>query len=275
LSPDRRAPLAIEAAATANFVVHASWAVSRSSTPGGEARVETGPELTLVDSGLSTDTFNVVCGARLAPEDVVETVRRVRTHFETVGRPFSWWVALGDEPGDLGRRLEELSLPAREKELAMSARLDSTFSPERWRKFGLRVHRVTTPEDLAHFARINAENSQPPDTAVEAFYRDAASALLGEASPQRFYLARLEEDPVAAVELTLAADVAGVYNLSTRVGRRNRGIGGALLAEALADARAMGHRTAVLQAAPAAAGLYRRLGFREFGVITEHKAPVL
>ena len=37
------------------------------------------------------------------------------------------------------------------------------------------------------------------------------------------------------------------------------------------DAKAAGCDLAVLQAAPAGVGLYRRLGFAPFGVITEYK----
>ncbi len=49
------------AAATANFVVHATRAASRAAG----ANVASTPSLTMVDSGLDSDTFNIVCGARL------------------------------------------------------------------------------------------------------------------------------------------------------------------------------------------------------------------
>jgi len=45
------------------------------------------------------------------------------------------------------------------------------------------------------------------------------------------------------------------------------------MAHALEDARAAGLRTAVLQAAPDGVGVYRRLGFAEFGTIREYKPP--
>ena len=66
--------------------------------------------------------------------------------------------------------------------------------------------------------------------------------------------------------------MVGVYGLSTREGYRGRGIATALLAGALAEALEAGG-TAVLQAAEAGVGLYRRLGFREFGLTTEYKPP--
>jgi GNAT superfamily N-acetyltransferase len=220
---------------------------------------------------LDTDTFNIVCAARLQPDGVEEMVRRVVDHFASASRPFSWWVAPGDLPGDLGPRLEKLGLPAAESAVAMSAALDSGFDPGRWRKPWLRIERVTSPEQLAVFARINAENWDPPDTVVEAYYRRGATELVSAASPQRFFLASIGEQHVAAVETTLAAGVVGIYNLSTRAAHRNLGIGAAVLAGALADARSAGYGTAVLQAAPATPGLYGRLGFSDFGLIREHK----
>ena len=77
-------------AATANFLVHASWPASR--IPG--ARVDSAPSLTMIDSGLKTDTFNVVCGARLREDDVPGIARQILEHFRAVDRPFSWWVAV-------------------------------------------------------------------------------------------------------------------------------------------------------------------------------------
>jgi hypothetical protein len=116
----------LESAATANFIVHASWAASRCA----DACVETGPELTVVDSGLGVDTFNIVCGARLTPEDVSERARRVREYFASVARPFSWWVAPGDEPSDLGARLAHEGLSRVESEVAMAATLAPGFGGE-------------------------------------------------------------------------------------------------------------------------------------------------
>ena len=56
--------------------------------------------------------------------------------------------------------------------------------------------------------------------------------MLAEHSPQKVFVALHDGEPVAALELTLAAGVGGIYNLSTRLPHRRRGIGGALLERA-------------------------------------------
>ncbi len=257
----------LAAAATANFVVHAIFASSRRP----EARVHVGPDLVVADAGFEVDTFNVVCAARLHGAGVAETVRRVAAGFGE--RPFSWWVAPGDEPGDLGSRLEAGGLVASESALAMSAPLGKGLLGSMTIPPGLRLERVSSAAQLASFARVNAENWDPPDPAVETFFGRSAGDLLSRESPHRFYLALADggDEAAAAVELTVAAGVVGVYNLSTRAVHRGRGIASALLARSLSEAVSDGASRACLQAAESGAGLYRRLGFETFGVITEYK----
>ena len=253
-------------AATENFIVHGSWAARR--MPG--VLVESTPSLTMVDSGLSSDTFNLVCGARLRPIEVPETAHRIVEHFRSAARPFAWWVSPGDEPGDLAPRLRESGLEEQETELAMALSLaDASSAP------GLpevvEIREAATVGDIAAFARVNAENWDPPDAAVESFYGKASSSLLAGESPQKIFVARQDGKPVAAIELTMAGGVGGIYNLSTRRAHRRRGIGGALLERACRRARDLGARSVVLQASSAGASLYRSFGFVEFGLIREFK----
>lgn len=255
------------AAARENFRTHATFP-SRGISG---AVIRDSEALTWVDSGLDTDTFNIVLGARLAGEGVAAAVAEVVRHFEGVGRPFSWWLSPGDEPADLGDRLSAAGLASEEWELAMACEVPCGPAPTRPAP-RLVIERAARRTDLEEFARINAENWTPPDPFVELYFARAEGRLLEPGSPLRFYVARLEGRAVAAVEIAVGGGALGVYNLSTRLRHRNAGIGGALLSEALRDAaEATGVRRAVLQAAPAASGLYRRLGFAEFGRIAEFK----
>ena len=256
----------VAASALDNFRIHAT--VPSRGIP--EARIEESSALTWIDSGLATDSFNVVLGTSLDAASVTGRAREVVEHFSRVGRPFSWWVSPGDRPDDLGDRLTREGLVSTEWELAMACPI------ERLREAApaadLAIERVTTEGALGDFARINAENWTPPDALVERYYARAAGRLLASKAPLRFYVARRNGAAVAAVEIARSRTAVGVYNLSTRREHRGRGIGGALLTAALRDAaRETSPDCAVLQAAPAASGLYRRLGFEEFGRIAEFK----
>ena len=141
----------------------------------------------VADAGFEVDTFNVVCAARLHGAGVAETVRRVAAGFGE--RPFSWWVAPGDEPGDLGSRLEAGGLVASESSARHVGAPRQGSSGIHDHPPGLRLERVSSAAQLASFARVNAENWDPPDPAVETFFGRSAGDLLNRESPHRFYLA--------------------------------------------------------------------------------------
>jgi ribosomal protein S18 acetylase RimI-like enzyme len=251
-----------------NFVIHATWAVER--TPGMACRIR--DDLVIADSGLPCDTFNFVCRARLDPGTARPAAAAAIAHFGRAGRPFSWWVGPADRPAELGAMLESVGLERAESELAMAMDLAS-LPDEAPPVPGLDVRRVRSAEELEAMARISAENWSPPDQQVITFYRRAAAALLSGDAPQRFYIGVLDGHPVATAEATVAAGTAGLYNISTRAEFRGRGIGSVMTWRPLRDARADGCDLAVLQAAPGAVGIYRRLGFTPFGRITEYKPP--
>jgi ribosomal protein S18 acetylase RimI-like enzyme len=106
---------------------------------------------------------------------------------------------------------------------------------------------------------------------VLTFYRLAAAALLDLACPQRLYLGRLHSEAVATAEGALSEGTVALFNIMTREPYRGRGIGSWMTWQPPHHARAAGCDLGVLQAAEAGVGLYRRLGFRPFGGITEYK----
>jgi GNAT superfamily N-acetyltransferase len=101
---------------------------------------------------------------------------------------------------------------------------------------------------------------------------DLPEDLLSDDVGARFHLriARLEGASVAA---SLAFDCdgdCGVYNVGTIDRARRRGLGSAVTALALHEARDRGCTTASLQATPMAERLYAALGFRDLGCFLEY-----
>jgi GNAT superfamily N-acetyltransferase len=251
--------------ADAAFVTHATWVLER--TVGMSCRITRA--LVLSDSGLPCDTFNFICRARLGADNARDSAAEAIAYFARVRRPFSWWVGPADRPGELGPTLESLGLERTETELAMAMPLDAlpgALPPVP----GLEVRRVSTEDELRTFARLSAANWTPPDPDVITFYRRAAAALLDRSCPQRLYLGWLDGEPVATAEGARAERTVALFNIMTREPYRGRRIGSWMTWQPLHDARAAGCDPGVLPAAEGV-GLYRRLGFRPFGGITEYK----
>jgi ribosomal protein S18 acetylase RimI-like enzyme len=248
------------------FVTHVTWALER--TAGMWCRRS--PTLVVGDSGLGCDTFNFICRARFAPDEARPAAEAAVAYFTDVGRPFSWWVGPADRPAELGAALEAIGLERAESELAMAVpldRLDEALPPVP----GLEIRRVGTTSELDQFARLSAGNWTPPDPDVLTFYHRTAPVLLDRDCPQRLYLGYLDGEPVATAEGALADRTVALFNIMTLPPFRGRGIGTRMTWRPLHDAAAAGADLGVLQAADAGVGVYRRLGFRPFGSITEYK----
>ncbi len=85
------------------------------------------------------------------------------------------------------------------------------------------------------------------------------------------------DEPVATSTVFFSAGVAGLYNVARVPEHRGKGHGTALTLAALREARERDYATAVLHATEAGAGLYRRIGFREYCrlevYVTEGQCP--
>lgn len=258
----------LNSAAEANMVTHMSWVQSR--TEG--MRVFVDDQLTVIDSGLPCDTFNFVCRARLAEDSMRGRIDQVLEHFTSVRRPFSWWVGPADQPASLGQTLLEAGFAAAESEVAMAADLNALNMTE-LAPHGLRIERVTTPEQLRDYAAINAANWTPPDQQVINFYEAASPVILASDSPLWVYIGYLGDEAAATAEMTIGGGVVGLYNIATLEAHRRLGVGSALTLSPLLDAREQGFTTAILQASSDGLGVYKRLGFKETGHFTEYQLP--
>ena len=92
--------------------------------------------------------------------------------------------------------------------------------------------------------------------------------LLAGADPREFHLL-IARGAVATALAFDFGDDCGIYNVGTLEHARRRGLGTALTARLLHDARARGRTTASLHATAMAEGLYAALGFRDLGRILE------
>jgi GNAT superfamily N-acetyltransferase len=90
-------------------------------------------------------------------------------------------------------------------------------------------------------------------------------------APARHYVGLLDGEPVASATLFLGAGVGGVWHVGTMTNARGQGIGAAMTLAPLATARALGYRVGTLYASPMGEGVYRRLGFAEYGRMEQYQ----
>jgi ribosomal protein S18 acetylase RimI-like enzyme len=235
--------------------------------PGG--RVLSEGDLFVADSGLSCDTLNVVACARLDSQEADARIKSVVHSFQ--GRRFSWWLGPEDTPNDLPLRLQAAGLNHVESDLRMQLDLHR-WAPATASPCSLCIRSATTAIRMDQFAAVVAANWSPPDQHLMRFYRQTAHVALRPDSPLRFFVGYLEGEAVTTCELAIGADrVAGIYSVATRKAFRRRGFGSAITQHALTVAHDLGMRQAVLQSSSEGAGIYKRLGFREFGEFREFK----
>jgi GNAT superfamily N-acetyltransferase len=99
------------------------------------------------------------------------------------------------------------------------------------------------------------------------------SGLLANTDGSEFHVFVTRSDDGQAVATSLAFDRdgdCGIYNVSTVESMRRRGLGSALTAVQLREAKRRGCTTASLQSTPIAERVYLSLGFRNLGRIFEY-----
>jgi GNAT superfamily N-acetyltransferase len=165
-----------------------------------------------------------------------------------------------DRPRGIEKVLRQRRLHEVERTVAMVYRRDDP--PQ------LNPHvdvRIATPDDVITFRDIVAPASAPP-----WLRRMMRSAILSSMSQpwHTFYIGAIDGQPAGTLHLLCEGATAGIYAVATVRAQRGRGVQTALLARAVADARAAGCDLIALRTAPA--GDARRL-FEHVGFVPAHE----
>jgi len=231
----------------------------------GRARVHDGPDTLHVLSDVPDPAFNMVVRAGLSDETVDVAIAAIQASATSRDTPLAWLIGPESTPPSLGARLERHGFHREEDVLAMSLDVRTLRLPRP--APGLAVHEVDDARALATWAHIVTAGFALPSWA-EGPLRDMTDALLRTSSTTfHAFVVRRHGDPIGAASLFVTDGSAGVYNVATLEHARGHGAATAATVAALRLAVEDGCEHAVLQASPAAASVYRRLGFQVPGRI--------
>lgn len=222
-------------------------------------------------SGGTSPHENGVLRATLSRWHLGAEIDRLLEPFRERGLPMIWWVfhPPAARVAALDRVLRRRGATLASDLPGMAMSLDGFRAPAP--PPGASVERVVDAAGLRVWGDIVGRAFDSPEFLRGLSFRGFATRGFGEDAPFRHYLCRLGEEPVGASTLSLGAGVAGLANIATVPEARRRGVGTASAAAALADARALGLRTAALSAEELGRPLYERLGFRE---VSRHRTYV-
>jgi len=287
-----QSPAQVIAAIEAN--TWAYWA-SHSATPGTEMGRE--EDRVWIRSGRPCPITNCVMWADFSPDSADQRIAETQALYRPVGVPsalrgsawagaasgdrfvgdgqnakgvpFLWSVGPSSRPDDLGRRLIAHEIRHTGDEPGMAVELH--LLPGEWSSpAGLAIQRVEDARMLRRWVDTYVAGFEMP----AGWHKDllAWEADSGDAERGRRvqYLGLVRDRPVATAQLLLGGGVAGLYGLATLPHARGQGIGTAMNLFAMQQALAMGYRVGVLFAAEMGRPLYRRLGFREYMVVSDY-----
>jgi hypothetical protein len=213
-------------------------------------------------TGIRLAVFNGVPYVRLSEDGVEAAITLIQKSVDRRKAPAMWWIGPNTQPNGLGERLECSSFSLARVMIGMVVDLGAIEHPAE-PPAGFRIERVHGAEMRRLWARILAEGSGFPEDAARSLteLEPTVSAADYAASPR--YIGYLSGQPVATSVLVLAAGLAGIYAVSTIPDVRRRGLGAAMTALPLFDARAQGYRLGMLQATVMGYSVYTKLGFRD------------
>ena len=234
------------------------------SLPSAELHDE--PDVLWFTNHASDLSLNAVLQAEFRPREADARIEEILGAFRARSAPLIWWTGPLSSPTDLGERLVAHGLVHHGDVTGMAADLTQVTLPEA--PAGLEAKVVCDAETLQAYDTV-LDTSGLPTPAREAVAGLYVDRGFGQHAWRR-YVGLLDGEPVAASDLYVGSGVAGVYDVTTVERARRRGVGTAMTATALREARQLGYRVAILHATEMALEMYRQLGFEAQCVLSQY-----
>lgn len=233
------------------------------------------PGITVEDG----ETFWIV-SHRSAPGNAIlrarwgdgDTDARLDSLFAQISRhvdQIDWMVFPGDQPADLGQRLEARGMPGGPAGNWLWADLTRMpDAPPMGVPAELRIERVSDDTMMAEWVRVSEAGFEAE---LACFYDAYARHGYGSDAFSRHYIGYLGKTPVTSGTLLDAGGCAALYDISTPREYRGRGFGSAITHRMMQEMRERGYTESWIWSSNMARHVYQTLGYVDvdFG-IREH-----
>lgn len=216
-----------------------------------------------LQTGVSISDMNWVFNEKPLNNDNAKDIVEIKEYYKKLNLRFWWWVYPRGQSSETQRILQDAGLYLFAKVPCLAADLDESLLddhlPEKIKILPVRNHK-----DLLNWKDVSFDGFEMPARAREQYGAFITLFKLDARSPQKLFLAYLDEKPVATSLLFTNKETAGIYYVSTLPQYRNRGCGLKITQAAMQSAKKSGYREVILQATPMGLGIYKQAGFKEY-----------
>jgi len=208
---------------------------------------------------------NHVFRTRISSDSIEQRIDEIIGQYSQYTDQLDWLVFPGDQPADLGKRLEARGMKAGLGGTWMLADLTAALPGTPLVPDNFHIQQVSDTTMLEAWKQVSAEGFGGD---AQIYYDAYARHGFGADACSLHYIGYLDDQPVTSSTLLVAGGIASVYDVSTPPGFRRQGFGGAITFAALQEARQRGYQSAWIWSSQMGKGVYAKLGFvpGDFGV---------
>jgi ribosomal protein S18 acetylase RimI-like enzyme len=213
-------------------------------------------------TGVAISDFNWVWNEKPLDGSDIKSVEGIKEFYRHQNLRFWWWIYPRADSSQTKEILENAGMRLITQIPCMAADFNIKTLNDKTPDEAT-VSEVKDTNDLLVWADISFRGFQMPERTREQYNKFILSFQRGNKKAQKLFLAHIDGKPVATSLLFTDKDTAGIYYVATLPEYRNRGMGHYITLAAMRAAKDAGYNDVILQATPAGAKVYRRIGFQE------------
>ncbi|MEW9502377.1 GNAT family N-acetyltransferase [Jeotgalibacillus marinus] len=222
-----------------------------------------------VNSGVPSDTFNVIIPLSNDTEDSLKELSYAIQSFQTKAFPVSIWVDQRFITNSLLNMLKEVGFEEAERNVTMKLDRLNDHQPFEVSKKEVEIRQVQSIEDLLMYSDVlqSLFGATPEANAIDAYFKKIAPEFNYEQNDIKMYIGISENRVVSTGIIVEAGKSYGIYDIATREDVRGKGFGSTMFQYLLKQLATPVIKPCVLQASPDGINIYKRAGFQEVGEI--------